>query len=525
MFELALNSTERANKAALLLAHERYSAQFAPFVKGQPARLSYVQGQIEAMISQVAEEVKAEEEVVREQFLAFLNESVHSPKNSIDPGNIHHTDVKDHEEVEGAGLEEALNPPGLKREKLAKRKLPFSVAHYVGQKMSPSMIKGIQLHEKMAIDFTGEEMYEMYPDGPDDEDIDALNHMWDKDMADRIEAIKRDLLYEEDPEIRDEMFREMGELQFKIDNPVPRDPTEEDEGDEYEMAELSLRGGGTKKGDASWNMSDNPGVGTGLGDPEPKMKPVDQYAMMQCNLCERANSHFEGTEDEVMAHIQQAHAEEVAREQGYGTAQPPQQQFSTVKEAEVPRTDEDVPAAEPLPQTPATEFDGYVQELAERAAARKFSLPDDEAIHSIASQVGASPDEVKQHLVAVAVFGESTARNGEFGGDTNPPEGYEEVSAQGVGGRIDATEALIPVDLVVSKVAEKMNMQQDLAYNMIRDRYGSDLPDKYHASVAGEVHLYLPTQLAGNQQQPQDPEVGPTPQPIQPQAPAQPQAY
>jgi hypothetical protein len=166
-----------------------------------------------------------------------------------------------------------------------------------------------------------------------------------------------------------------------------------------------------------------------------------------------------------------------------------------------------------------------LSDLAQRAAARHFSLSSEEQIQSIASQLGVPADEVRNSLVSIATFGNYVGVNGELGGESNPPEGYEAVSVQGLGN--DPHQALVPTDLVVTKVAEDMNLEQSLAYNMIRDKYGADLPEQYHAQVQGQQQFYLPTELAQNQMQqqqaqpPTDPNVGPAFQQTPPGAPVQ----
>jgi hypothetical protein len=183
-----------------------------------------------------------------------------------------------------------------------------------------------------------------------------------------------------------------------------------------------------------------------------------------------------------------------------------------------PGVQEDKPIdVDPQDDTPADKFDTYVQDLANHAAARQFSIPDETEIQQIAQQYGLDEDQVRQSLVARATFGDFTATNGDFNGDVDNSN-YVEITD--LGGQVNSHEALVPVEIAVQKVAEDMNMEPNLVYNMVKDRYGADLPDKYHASVSGEHHFYLPKDLVGNQDQPQaqpyDPHVGPTPQPTQP---------
>jgi hypothetical protein len=498
-----LDATEQANKAALLLVHSRYSAQYAPFVQGKLARLSYVQERVFDLVERTAEEVGADVDWVREHFDEFLKDSMHSQDI---PGvdGIEHTDVMERGEVAGAGIEEALKPDERQ-----------SLSEYTksGKKLSKEQIAALKEGLDVPLDPAPV--------------VDAEQGLENADVEEQIGELQRRIEAAEatNGEDVESLYAELGRLVVQRNrgqaNPV-EEPEFESRDDMFENQDRW-----SKRADAAWaeDMAGGmQGVGTGASDPEPPVQPLDPSAQFKCALCERAGVQTQGTEDELMYHVQQEHADEVARANQAPSqpgAQPLQQPLTSVKEAEVPRTDDEAPRAEPLPATPADEFDSYVQELAEAAAARKYSLPDDAMIHSIASQIGQPPEDVRNRMVAVAIFGNHTAVNGEEG-NSNPPEGYTEVSAQGVGGRIDAAEALVPTNLVVTKVAEKMNMQEDLAMQMIRDRYGADLPDKYHASVAGEVHLYLPPEMA--QAAPNmapDPEVGPTPQPAQ-QTPVQP---
>lgn len=239
-------------------------------------------------------------------------------------------------------------------------------------------------------------------------------------------------------------------------------------------------------------------------EPYADLLPAPTDMPEQCTLCGQTGSH-----DELISHIQRDHQDVLQRDQGFDQGVAPDNFEQPVAAAEPA----DPAKVEPLPETPADRFDDMVQDLANRAAAQQFSTPDENALHSIASQLGVDSEQVQQSLIPVAIFGNYVGVNGQLSQDATPPEGYEEVSVQGLGGRVDSHEALVPTDLVISKVADDMNMEPELAMTMIRDRFGGvDLPDKYHASLSGEIHYYLPSELAGNQQAQQpDPNVGPTP--------------
>jgi hypothetical protein len=124
---------------------------------------------------------------------------------------------------------------------------------------------------------------------------------------------------------------------------------------------------------------------------------------------------------------------------------------------------------------------------------------------------GSDADTIRQSLYATAAFGKYTAVNGQIGESAKLPQNYQEIN---MGGQVNPQQALVPTDVVVQKVADEMGMSKDLVYNMVRDKYGADLPDKYHASVSGEHHFYLPQEIAANQVE--------QPQQQQPPAPAPP---
>jgi hypothetical protein len=152
---------------------------------------------------------------------------------------------------------------------------------------------------------------------------------------------------------------------------------------------------------------------------------------------------------------------------------------------------------EPLPAVPGDNFDDMVQDLADRAAAIQFSTLDEKDLHTLAESLGLGPDDLDGKVQVVAVFDNYTGVNGQLVNKVpDMPPDYQEVQSSVI--RATAHEALVPVDIVVQKVAEQMDMDQDLVYNMIKDKYGADLPDKYHAAVQGEYHFYVPASLAVN---------------------------
>lgn len=518
MYDLTAN--ERANKSALLVLQQRYSTKLAPFVKNSKARLTYVESDITKMIEDVCAEVGADEEYVTSRFNDFLaailapvlknpgnakREPLEQPDRdapyatNLSPNSeegregIVEADPLDRGEVAGAGRAEALEPDArvdLNAE-TAEEGGPTEVEHVTSALLKEAMtardfrlIAGI-----LAQTGATPEQVEAFADA-----LASTNAMFDRERF--IAAAGGSPMTGRDaPNYRmnSSCFR-CGKATEKTASlsPVCAECNEELLKVAYPS---NLPGTDTS-------------LGTGAGAPEPGVQeaptanPNLPYA---CTLCGR-----EGNADEIRDHINRDHADVLQRQQQLSPDNMGQdnlgvpQQYSSWRIADVPRAD-DAAQVEPLPENPGDRFDEYVQKLAETAAARKFSQVSDEDIHSIASQLGAAPDDVRNSLICTAVFGENVAVNGELGQDPTPPEGYEEISASGLAGQQPTHDAVVPTDLVVSSVADEMNMSVDLAYNMIKDKYGADLPDKYHASISGQVHYYLPTDLAGNQQPQEDP--------------------
>lgn len=463
MYELL--AQDRANKAALLIVHERYNVELDPFVKNSKSRFTYVESQLDNILERAAADTGADVLWVKERFDAYLAESMEGlpPKKNeegdpLEGSGVKDSDVQDLGTVDGAGLEEALDPPALEHQDLA----------------DSSGTKG---------------------------EVDSGLPSSSSNVKDCARC-----------------GTSLNPIVAKY-TPVCPDCT----------AELK-------------KIADGPGFGQSYEDTNPQSLDYlndttspDQNLPYNCTICGES-----GTKDEIYRHVEEAHADAVQAKQqemmGLPEGQPAEQFAPTSKEADaVPVPDASDPnraEVQPLPETPADQFDDIIQDLANRAAARQFSTASDADIQNIASQTGQDPEQIKQALVATATFGNHVATNGQLGEQTAAPEGYEEVSLQGMGGRVDSHEALVPVDLVVNKVADSMNMEPNLVYQQVRDKYGDDLPDKYHASVSGETHYYLPTEMAGNQLQqeqqqqpaPVDPNVGPTAPPapqLQQQQPTQ----
>lgn len=556
-----LDANERANKAALLLAHERYAVQLDPFVKGSSRRLSYVEGRIDALLEQCAKETNAELPYVRERFNAWLRESV---KMKLDPkgyeiknedvpmDNFEKTDVMDRGEVPGLGIEEALKVD--EKQDLGEQQDSQETVSCVRCKQRQASKNSIVCAKcaRELVVLSREAARSDY----DHWNEDADRMWWEEEGKHPMEEPYDDMGAERGMEAEDAAWEELhdhmsqlppDDLHAIVEGQYPLQSLPDAQGldpngikdlaanilaelsgstDPAEYAERGIRGG--KTADQSW--SDNKGT---FADPanynynDPSrgmMAPQDPNMQYVCTICGRT-----GTQDEISAHVTQDHADVLERQdQAHGTqpTQPGTTAFPGAIAAQKEALDpaEDPAKVEPLEETPGDHFEDIINDLASQAAARHFSLPNEEQIHSIASQLGVPVDEVRNSLVSVATFGNYVGTNGQLGGEANPPDGYQAVSVQ-MGGN-DPHSAQIPTDLVINKVAEDMNLERNLAYSMVRDKFGADLPETYNAQVQGQQMFYLPAELAAAQQQqaqpqqPTDPNVGPAFQQTPPGAPA-----
>lgn len=227
---------------------------------------------------------------------------------------------------------------------------------------------------------------------------------------------------------------------------------------------------------------------TAINPSSPYTVPVDPNARVECTYCMARGQHFEGTQDEVNQHISSAHQQELMHQH----LMPAAKQAAPGDSAAT----EPVQADEGLSNesNPSHHFDDVIQEMADRAAAQQFSKIDDEEAQAIAQRYGLDPEQVKENVIVTATFGDYTAQNGELT-DQTVPDDHTEVELEGMGGRIEAHDAQVPVQLAVDKVAQDLQMKPDLVYNELRDSYGADLGDQYHASVSGEHRFYLPNNM------------------------------
>jgi hypothetical protein len=224
-------------------------------------------------------------------------------------------------------------------------------------------------------------------------------------------------------------------------------------------------------------------LGLGQSPTEQYMVPADPNARVECTFCAQKGQHFEGTQDEVNQHITSSHQPELMQ-------QHMQPQFNVQPVAAL----DDSETVDDNASNPSHHFDDVIQQMADRAAAQQFSQADDQEVQEIAQRYGLNPDEIKKNLIATATFGNFTAVNGQLT-DDGVPDGYTEVEMEGMGGRVESHDAQVPVQAAVNKVAQDLQMEPDLVYSELRDSYGTDLGDQYHASVSGEHRFFLPNNM------------------------------
>lgn len=438
------------NRKALLLAQARFAAQIQPFVMNNPARLSYVEGELSRIIAETSAETGADEDYVSDRFRRYVADAVA---------------VSEPEHIDLDGDREESLPP----------------AKFDPAKVNP--------------------------------EPDATTSVLDYGM------ILEDEVYEPDAKIdlnentlKSSCYRCSKEL-----NPVVASASK---------VCLECAGELAKLADASPLALPNgqvPQVQPGT--------PVDPNARVTCPYCAAKGYHFEGTATEYQQHVTQQHQQELQQQQQMGTL--PVQgklKFAAPEDMTPPNpAPTGVSADEGLSEqgNPVHHFDDVVQTLANDAAAIQFSAPSDEEVQQIAERYGLDAKTVKDKLFVTATFGDSKAANGTASDDITAPDGYTEIDMEGMGGQVQTHDAQVPYDLARNKVSQDLKIQPDLVDSMLKDSYGGDLSDEYHASVSGEHRYYLPQDIVGAQeQQPQqqpDPKVGPTPQPAQQQQPLAPQ--
>jgi hypothetical protein len=71
-----LDPQERANRAAVLLAKERYNMQLAPFVRKSAQRFNFVQGEVDRVIEECSKECGANRDYVKSHLMQILADAV-----------------------------------------------------------------------------------------------------------------------------------------------------------------------------------------------------------------------------------------------------------------------------------------------------------------------------------------------------------------------------------------------------------------------------------------------------------------
>lgn len=448
--------TERSNRAALILANERYHEQLKPWVRASAIRLAYVEKDIERIVFESVEETGGNFDYVLTRFKEKLAEEVeNTPRGKGNEENpvlveqgVKRDDPLNKGGVDGLGLEEALKPEDQTSEDLGKSRGP-----------------GTQF--PLLQDAVG--------------DTDKGLPEWKFQQASNLK----------DASTWPECYRCSKKL-----NPV------------YAAVSPVCRA-------CTQVLSDSYTTPHDLEDSDHNQQPAAiqteplDSALFQCSVCRDAGQLVKGTHDELLAHVRDSHQDVLDKEN-----EESELALHANKLADVPEDKSDIAEVQPTEDQPADRFDDLIQDLADRAAAEQFSSPSEEEINQLAGQYQADAETIRNSIYATAMFGKYTGVNGTIGQEVGVPQNYTEITAGDFGGQVKPQEALVPTNLVVQKVADEMGMEPDLVYNMVRDRYGADLPDKYHASVSGEHHFYLPQEIAANQQQAQ--------QPPQQQAPAPP---
>lgn len=464
--------TDRANKTALLLVQERYDSRFASFVKSSKARLAYVERDLEELIHDASVEAGADQSYVKRRFDQYLADAVLEK----DPATREDLSYK------GEG--------GLPPEKYD----PTDGSNGTVHKDDPLNLgetEGLGAEESRQPDAT----------------VDLGQYTHEGEGAGEVDK---------GPLSTSSCFR-CGDKPVSAGFVVCPDCT----------TELHRQADYTP-------LKDSPfGVDHSQEPVNQEMHPTPEDLPYQCKICGYPGDGQGATKDEITAHVQDDHNDILQRAQQEQVQQPGFEQESlpmaaSVKQADVPEaTPEGTPKVDPLPTSSADRFDEMVQDLADRAAAEQLSTPTPEEVHAVSSQLGLPTEEVQQSLVATALVGKYMGMNGKLAESIDAPEGYQEVAVDQGGGRIEGREALVGSNAVINKVAEEMNSTPDLVYQEVKARYGGeDLPDKYHASISGERHFFLPSQLAGQgqqQQQVQDPNVGPAAAPAPEATPPAPQ--
>jgi hypothetical protein len=541
-----------ANKTGVLLARTRFNEQIRPFIKGSKERLAFVDTEIERIVAECALEAGADLEYVNGHLRAIIADEVAvtkpqstplefspeeqkegTPPPKWDPAKVNPepnavTDVMDHEPV----LEdEARNADAqLDLNENTQKSSEFDPDTGYGEQRAvdegkdpgpdlddPTLGVDVQRFQQELAKMSTEELHELLNSSK--LNLAAEEMVW-QEIDTRGEG-------REEPDIHGPEFdyprgvsvvqatsvEEAGDLLdkdtwkqcFSCENKL--NPIEAQVGPVCSDCNAELTG--KKKVVSQPSGYTQPTQAPSVVAP-PTAPSQSPQQLVKCNICSQT----------FPADQMQQHMQDYANDPNH------QQAAQTMQMApgyQVARVAQDDPASATSPSTslpdepvkvdddrndPVDNFDEIVQDLADKAAAKQFSTPDKDIIQSIAEQNGVDPAEVQRHLVCVTTFGNYSASNGEVGDAIPNTEGLTEVDPTGDGGRIEAHEALVPVDLAVRRVAEQNRMSPEDIYATLRDSFGDDLSDKYHASVSGERRYFLPSNLVNTSEetQPQQPQ-------------------
>jgi hypothetical protein len=174
-----------------------------------------------------------------------------------------------------------------------------------------------------------------------------------------------------------------------------------------------------------------------------------------------------------------------------------------------PKPGEDVEVGQGLTDTPRERFNDVTENLANRAAAKQFSIASDEIIQAIAQQTGVDPEQVRSALQVEARFGEEVAINGNLGGQIDP-EAFTEITLDNHSPEIEGQQAQVPLQMAINTVSQELGTDPDFLLKQIVDSFGGQqLPEEYTVPLTGSHKFYLPIELAGAQQQLPEPQESP----------------
>jgi hypothetical protein len=470
------NYERQAVRTAVLLAKTRYDEQLKPFVQRSEERLGFVRGEIDRIANETAAETGAMRDEVFRKLMAIVTAEVELPVSK-----------PEHMDLEGGP--DSLPP-----------------ARFDDKKPVPQATTDVRDHGTVLEE---EILY------PDYSKIIPVQEGGNKHGCVRCQQ----RLASEDSPVCTECETELVALAGDDSPPL------------------------AKQADGQVVQYPNQPVQS-----EPGAQPLNPNAPYRCDVCgftgtwQAVNDHIITAQD--TAHMQRKQQAPLQGQQPTQTS--PVVQGQPMQQAAGVKTSQPMPGEPPPPgappssppsnqsddnepvraedyddNTPDGRFKRIAEDIADRAAARHFSQVTDDQVHQIASQYGIDDGEVRRHVVVTSTFGDASATNGKVG-DEDIPDDYSEVD--GLGGKIDDHEAIVPTNLAVRKAADDLGTDEDTIYQSIKDTMGDDLGDDYHTSVSGEQHFYLPDKLVNSEKQEdtQDESTEQQPQSQPQQPPAQP---